>query len=93
MSFLRHEEIYPCGEENRVERAVKAKEYAEGAILANHAPAHRNDESPTGYSSVGCSPAEPTSASPAEPIVNQNLRLGITKNTKRQVRQKETVST
>ncbi len=30
-------------------------------------PAHRSDEFPAGYSSVSCSPAELTSASPAEP--------------------------
>src|SRR5438132_11641559 len=28
-------------------------------------PPHHDDEFPTGYSSAGCSPAEPTSASPA----------------------------
>ena len=50
MSFFRHEEIYHCGE---------------GAIPQNHALAHRNDESPAGYSLAGCSPAEPASASPA----------------------------
>jgi hypothetical protein len=69
MSFLRHEEIYPCGEENSVERAGCLNQYAEGAILANHAPAHRNDESPAGYSSAGCSPAVPASASPAAAII------------------------
>ena len=59
MSFFRHGEIYPCGE----------GECGEGAILADHAPAHRNDESPAGYSSAGCSPAEPASASPASAIM------------------------
>jgi len=50
MSFLRHEEIYHC---------------EEGVTRKDHALAHRNDESPAGYSSAGCAPAEPASASPA----------------------------
>ena len=50
MSFLRHGKIY---------------HFDEGAIPADHALAHRTDEFPAGYSSVGCAPAEPTSASPA----------------------------
>ena len=68
MSFSRHEEIYPC---------VRALEVEEGAIPANHAPAHRNDESPAGYSSAGCSPAVPASASPAGAIL-----LGLILNAK-----------
>ena len=40
-----------------------------GAILPDRAPAHRNDESPAGYSSAGCSPAAPASASPAGAIM------------------------
>ncbi len=51
MSFLRHQEIFPSDG---------------GAGLAASAPAHRLDEFPAGYSSAGCSPAEPASASPAE---------------------------
>src|SRR6266849_11218982 len=51
MSFLRHLEIYPSdGDATRV----------------NRVPAHRLDEFPAGYSSAGCSPAEPASASPTE---------------------------
>src|SRR5216684_382265 len=51
MSFLRHLEIYPSdGYATRVSRV----------------PAHRLDEFPAGYSSAGCSPAEPASASPTE---------------------------
>ena len=61
MSFFRHEEIYPCGE----------GDYGEGAIPQDHALAHRNDEFPAGYSSAGCSPAEPTSASPASAIIGE----------------------
>ena len=37
--------------------------------LQDHALAHRNDEFPAGYSSAGCSPAEPASASPASAIM------------------------
>jgi hypothetical protein len=54
MSFLRHREIY---------------HFDEGAIPQDHALAHRNDEFPAGYSSVSCSPALPTSASPANAIM------------------------
>ena len=50
MSFLRHGEIY---------------HFDEGAIPADHALAHRNDEFPAGYSWAGCAPAEPAAASPA----------------------------
>ena len=57
MSFLRHGEIYHCGEGD------------EGATLQDRAPAHRNDEFPAGYSSAGCSPALPASASPASAIM------------------------
>jgi len=32
-------------------------------------PPHRRDEFPTGYSSAGCPPAEPASASPAGDIL------------------------
>jgi hypothetical protein len=59
MSFFRQGEIYhydegACGE---------------GATPQDHAPAHRNDEFPAGYSSAGCSPAVPASASPASAIM------------------------
>ena len=58
MSFPRHEEIFRsdgrglCGSGARSERL--------------HAPTHRLDEFPTGYSLAGWSPPEPASASPAE---------------------------
>jgi putative transposase len=58
MSFLRHGEIYRWGRET-------AKTVS---------PAHPIDESPTGYSLAGCSPAEPDSASPAETMVKQRPR-------------------
>jgi hypothetical protein len=50
MSFLRHREIYPSD--------------GNASIVAG-APAHRLDEFPAGYSSAGCAPALPASASPA----------------------------
>ena len=50
MSSFRHGEIY---------------HFDEGVIPQDHAPAHRNDEFPDGYSSAGCSPAVPASASPS----------------------------
>ena len=59
MSFSRHGEIYHFDEGRS----------GEGAVPANHALAHRNDESPAGYSSAGCSPAVPASASPASAIL------------------------
>jgi len=49
MSFPRHREIFPSDG---------------GAGRAANAPAHRLDEFPAGYSSAGCSPAVPASASP-----------------------------
>ena len=55
MSFFRHPEIY------RSDAAGLSGEPGEPS-----SPAHRFDESPTGYSSAGCSPAEPASASPTE---------------------------
>jgi hypothetical protein len=36
---------------------------------SRRSPTHCLDESPTGYSWVGCSPAEPTCASPAKQIM------------------------
>ena len=56
MSFFRHGEIYRWNQEPRQER---------GEPNRSNSPAHPIDESPTGYSLAGCSPAEPDSASPA----------------------------
>jgi putative transposase len=56
MSFFRHAEIYRSDRE-----VLKNGESAE-----TNSPAHRLDESPAGYSLVGCTPALPTSASPAD---------------------------
>ena len=70
MSFSRHGEIYRWDRET-------AKTVS---------PAHPIDESPADYSLAGCSPAEPDSASPAEARIDHNLALGITENSKRQMR-------
>ena len=58
MSFLRHQEIY---------------QVAGGWRGRNRGPARalRLDESPVGYSLVGCSPAEPASASPTAGTLQQ----------------------
>jgi putative transposase len=56
MSFFRHGEIY---------RWDKRPGEEHGELNRSNSPAHPIDESPTGYSLAGCSPAEPTSASPA----------------------------
>ena len=61
MSFLRHREIFRSDG-----RARSGVETAPGA--------HRLDESPAGYSSAGCSPAEPASASPAKTSMPQDRR-------------------
>ncbi len=56
MSFFRHGEIYRWDNKPGQER---------GELNQVSSPAHPIDESPTGYSLAGCSPAEPASASPA----------------------------
>jgi hypothetical protein len=56
MSFFRHGEIYRWDKKT-------ASEHGESNRFDS--PAHPIDESPTGYSLAGCSPAEPASASPA----------------------------
>jgi putative transposase len=56
MSFFRHPEIF------RKDGSLKTGKPA----AANSPAAHPFDESPAGYSSAGCSPAEPASASPTE---------------------------
>ncbi len=55
MSFFRHGEIYQSDEGT----------YNSGERPKDHPPYHRPDESPSGYSSASCSPAELASASPA----------------------------
>jgi len=84
MSFSRHGEIY---------RWDKERGQKHGEPDRSSSPAHPIDESPVGYSLAGCSPAEPDSASPAEAMVHHTSNLDITKNSKRQLRQTETVST
>ncbi len=56
LSFFRHEEIYQSDEGS----------YNGGERPQSCPSAHRPDESPAGYSSASCSPAELASASPAE---------------------------
>ncbi len=56
MSFFRHEEIYQSD----------VRGNSSGERPKSRPPAHRSDESPAGYSSASCSPAELASASPAE---------------------------
>ena len=58
MSLPRHEEIY------RSDGPDLCRSGAQSERL--HAPTHRLDEFPAGYSLAGCAPAEPASASPAE---------------------------
>jgi putative transposase len=55
MSFFRHGEIYQSDVGN-----------SSGERPKSRPPAHRSDESPAGYSSASCSPAELASASPAD---------------------------
>ena len=56
MSFFRYGEIYQSD----------VKGNSSGERPKSRPPTHRSDESPAGYSSASCSPAELTSASPAE---------------------------
>jgi putative transposase len=56
MSFFRHEEIYQSDVGGN----------SSGERPQGRPPTHRSDESPAGYSSASCSPAELASASPAE---------------------------
>jgi hypothetical protein len=56
MSFFRHEEIYRPMDSGNVP----------GRPWHDRPRPHRFDEFPAGYSSAGCAPAEPASASPAE---------------------------
>jgi hypothetical protein len=53
VSFIRHQKIY------------RHDVQGEGELKSNFPSDHRCDESSAGYSFVGCSPAAPTSASPA----------------------------
>ena len=73
MSFLRHHEIYrsdvgvktflACGPRNASLASARNQHKGRGLYPAPH-PIVR-DESRVAYSLVGCSPAEPASASPA----------------------------
>ena len=65
MSFLRHGQIYQP-------MSLRIKNGGE-TILGSPSSSHRIDEFATGYSSAGCTPAEPASASPAGFIFTQRL--------------------
>jgi len=56
MSFFRHGKIYQSDEGGK----------SNGERPKSRPPVHRPDDSPAGYSSASCSPAELASASPAE---------------------------
>ena len=58
MSFPRHEGIFRSDGRGSCRSGARSERL--------HAPTHRLDEFPTGYSLAGCAPAEPASASPAE---------------------------
>jgi mRNA deadenylase 3'-5' endonuclease subunit Ccr4 len=57
MSFYRHRKIY---------RSDVASRELNDSTLSSPADNHRCDESSTGYSLAGCSPAEPAYASPVD---------------------------
>lgn len=61
MSFFRHAEIYRSDRKQGRRRKPTEAGF----------PDHRLDESPADYSSAGCSPASPASASPAECKLNE----------------------
>ena len=63
MSFFRHPEIFRSD----------VRFLINGGPTEAGSPDHRLDESPAGYSLAGCSPAEPASASPAEPILKEKM--------------------
>ena len=65
VSFFRHEKIYRSD----------AGPDPEGEPADTGSPDHRLDESPTGYSLAGCSPAEPASASPADDHCGEQERV------------------
>ena len=60
MSFFRHREIYRSDVSRQQQEPVRTGSRD-----------HRLDESPAGYSSAGCSPAEPASASPTGTILTE----------------------
>ena len=70
MSFSRHEEIYRSDSPSKgwgrdTASRWSAPEPSRKARRKHRAPLIVRDEFPVGYSSAGCSPAEPASASPA----------------------------
>src|SRR6266853_1431381 len=75
MSFFRHGEIYQSDVRNDSNRGQPQ----------SRPPAHRPDESPAGYSSASCSPAELASASPADRHLETEGTIGEGKSIERQV--------
>jgi len=81
MSFPRHEEIYRSdmpskGWGRRAASRWSAPEPSRKARRKERAPLIVRDEFPVGYSSTGCSPAEPASASPTGPSMHWGVRAG-----------------
>lgn len=74
MSFFRHAEVFRSDELN-----------TSGERRNRHSPAHRPEQTPAGYSSASCSPAELASASPAERHPEAEQEIGEGKFIKRQV--------
>jgi putative transposase len=64
MSFFRHKEIYQSDGPQVRRRPIEVG-----------LRTHRFDESPAGYSSVGCTPALPASASPTDPKLKEEKSL------------------
>jgi len=75
MSFFRHGEIYQSDVRNDSNRGQPQ----------SRPPAHRPEESPAGYSSASCSPAELASASPADRHLETEGTIGEGKSIERQV--------
>ncbi len=72
MRFLRRGQIYRSDGPFQVKRGEGLRPW--GFLVGARSelaspPTHRLDESAVGYSSAGCSPAEPASASPTALIV------------------------
>ena len=81
MSFPRHEEIYRSdtpskGWGRRAASRWSAPEPSRKARRKERAPLIVRDEFPVGYSSTGCSPAEPASASPTALRMPEGLAAG-----------------
>ena len=81
MSFSGHEEIYRSdmpskGWGRHAASRWSAPEPSQKARRKERAPLIVRDEFPVGYSSAGCSPAEPASASPTGPSMHWGVSAG-----------------